>query len=171
MKIKILISLLSLFFFQLCNKQNVKITKTTKQNLPIAIGDDFKSATSLLLYKFNEKKMCDQSKAVSIIMDNKISQCFDLIKNINGLKTKEILNILHDKNTYGSEDAACFDTDYSLVVMNGKTIIGYINISLRCNKLFSNPIIKEETSHSKNGLTKIGFSNYGRNKLLKLLGI
>lgn len=154
---------------QSCNSQNNKTAKNDPS--VIKIEDNFDSANSLLLYKYNPKNVCNQSKAVSVIKENKVSQCFDFVKNIDSSKTREILKILNDNSTYGNEDISCFDTDYSLVVMKGKTIIGYINFSFNCNKLISNPEIEARTAKSKDGLRKVGFSDSGKNKLLKLLGI
>jgi len=168
MKIKNLILLFILFLFQSCFSQNAK---TEKQEFSIKINDNFNSASSLLLYKFNPNNFCDQSKAVSIIKNNRISQCFDFVKTFNGTKVKEILNLLNNEDTYGNEDVACFHTDYSLIVMNGKTIVGYVNFSFSCNKLISNPIIEKMTSKSKDGLSKIGFSKSSKNKLVTILGI
>ena len=70
------------------------------------------------------------------------------------------------------EDFACFDTDYSLIMLNNKGIItGYIDISLYCNKLNSTPVIPELEFFISDNFRKIGFSNSGRKKLIKLLGL
>ena len=169
MKTKKLILLFNLLLFQACFSQNAK---TEKQESSIKISDNFNSASSLLLYKFNPKNSCDQSKAVSIIKDNKISQCFDFVKTFNGTKVKEILNLLNNEDTYGNEDVACFDTDHALILYNVKNeVVGYINISESCNKLISNPEIKEMEFYSQGGLRKVGFSKKGKDKIKQILGI
>lgn len=176
MKFKVLITCFISILFYSCISQNTKNEKlesspsiNEKDTLKVNLSDNFNSVSSILLYKFNSNNKCDQSKAVSIIKDNKISKCLDYIKTFDFSRSKNILDLLQNKNTYGNEDVACFDTDYSLVIVNGKTITGYINISFNCNKLISNPIIKERLSQSNNGLRKVGFSNLGKTKLLELL--
>jgi hypothetical protein len=128
--------------------------------------------STIRLYKFNKDKQCDQSKAVTIIYENKVSKCFDYIKTIKTDDTKKIVSLLKTPTTYGGEDVACFDTDYALLIFNKQNvIIGYIDISLFCNKLISAPVIAEQEHYSKGGLRKVGFSKKGKAALLKLLKI
>ena len=146
----------------LCNGQEKKIEKS---NNYIQIKDDFKSATLFALYKFNPLKNCNQTREVSIIKENRISKCFDYIRIIKGNDVKNILEFLYDSNNYGGEEVPCFDTSYSLLAYSSNNkIIGYINISLGCNKLLSNPTIKEQGKPSN-----IGFSKSGMQQLKKLL--
>jgi hypothetical protein len=172
MRIKILLALFTLISFQSCISQNEKKEKNLeKSKLIIDIKKEFTSAEYLLLYKFDSTNNCDQSKAVSIVKNNRISICFDYVKKIEDSNVKKILNLLHSKSTYGKEDAPCFDTDYALIAIKEENIIGYINISLSCNKLISNPIIEERIIETKEGLRKVGFSIQGKNDLKKFLGI
>lgn len=157
------------FVFVISCKGQEKKAVNTKTD--IQIENDFKSATSFALYKFNPNNPCNQSKAVSIIKENKISECFDFIKTIKGNDVKNIIALLHNTKSYGSEDLACFDTEYSLVAFTKNKIIGYINISFNCNKLISNPTIAERDSFVKNDIRNIGFSINGKKKLYKLLGL
>jgi hypothetical protein len=149
-----------------CNAQELK---TNNHVIDIRIEENIKSATSLILYKFNPKNPCSQSKAVSIIKEDKISECFDYVTTFNGNEVKDILYILYDTNTYGAEDVACFDTEYSLLAINDNKVIGFINISFRCNKLISTPAIKERDSHLNGNLRNVGFSKNGKENLYQLL--
>ena len=130
------------------------------------------ASNTIKLYKFNPANRCGQSKRLSIIYENKISTCFDYVKTIGVGDVKKIVSLLRAPATYGSEDVACFDTDYALLIFDEKNVvIGYVNISFSCNKLNSNPIINEQAHYSKGELRKVGFSKKGRNSLLNLLAI
>ena len=157
------------FFFVISCKGQEKEALSTKSD--IQIKDDFKSANSFTLYKYNPNNPCNQSKAVSILKENYISECFDFIKTISGDEVSSIIDLIHNTKSYGSQDLACFDTEYSLVALSNNKIIGYINISFSCNKLISNPPIAERDSFVKNDIRNIGFSINGKNKLYKLLGL
>lgn len=124
------------------------------------------------LYKYDEENDCNQSKAVSIIYNNQLSSCFNYVKTIKGKNVKDFLTLIKDPKTYGAEDVACFDTDNSLTLYNIKNeVVGYINISKSCNKLISNPEIKERHYNSKDGLRKVGFSEKGKEKIKQILGV
>jgi hypothetical protein len=144
-----------------------------KENHPvinIAKKLDISQIFKIELYRFNSKKECNQSKAISIIYDHRIAPCFDYIRSI---KDKDkFIKIITDHHTYGAEDVACFDTDYAVLLYGSKgDIVGYINISMSCNKLISNPEIKERTYYSQDGLRKVGFSKKGKIGIQKVLGI
>ena len=144
------------------------------QSVRIELNNELstKSITTIKLYRFNSKNTCNQSKAVSIIFDNKISTCFDLVKTIKKENVKKIINCLRTKKTYGNGDVACFDTDYGLIMYNVKRIIvGYVNISLFCNKINAAPLIQEREYFVSNTLRKVGLSIVGRKKIMKLLGL
>jgi hypothetical protein len=144
--------------------------ETVKINLAKQITAS--ASNTIKLYKFNPNNPCEQSKAVSIIYENKVASCFDYVKTIAVGDVKKTVSLLRTPTTYGSEDVACFDTDYALLIFDKKNVvIGYVNISLSCNKLISNPIITERGYYSKGGLQKVGFSKKGRSNLLKLLAI
>jgi hypothetical protein len=176
----LILLLFTAVFFQ-CQKVPVE-NNTTKSK---SVAEKYKIAriklcTSILsdsisylkLYKFNENNLCDQSKAVSIIHNNKISVCFDYIKTLKGKRVNEFIETIKDHSTYGAEDVACFDTDYSAVFYNNKDmIIGFTNISFSCHKLNSTPKITEMKYYSENGLSKIGFSKDGEMNLKKALEI
>jgi hypothetical protein len=109
---------------------------------------------------------------VSVIKDNQLTTCFDYVKTIDVVNTKKLISVLSVPSSYGAEDVACFTTQYGMVVLDRSgVIIGYINLSLSCNKLISNPVIREREHFSHNGLRLVGFSTSGRTKLLALLGI
>lgn len=146
------------------------------QNKDIAINIsteiNFKKVGYMELYKINLTKGCDQSKAVSIVYQNKIAKCFDYMKTIKGREKDNFIRIIRDYHTYGGDDVACFDTDYGLLLYGYQNeIVGYINISKSCNKLVSNPEIKERTYYAHDGLRLIGFSKKGRKNIEKVLGI
>lgn len=167
MKSKILLLALLIVYSCICHGQ---INKWEKLN--INLTEKIKAADSIVLFKFNSDNLCDQSKAVSIIKNNEISKCFDYIKTIKGKAVSNFINLLHTKTTYGGGNVACFDTDYSVILIKNNSIIAYINISISCNKLFANPKIQEQESHYKNeGVGSIGFSTSGREQLLNSLGI
>ncbi|MOA06986.1 hypothetical protein D3C78_1266580 [compost metagenome] len=148
---------------------NAQIKESNKPTVNIELRDSFKNADSLILFRFNAKNPCSQSKAVSIIKENKISECFDYVRTIQGGEVKNIINVLYDSDTYGGEEVACFDTDYSLIAVENDVIIGFINISFSCNKLISKPLIIERDKHINESLRKVGFSSSGKKLLLRLL--
>jgi hypothetical protein len=146
----------------------------TAQNVKIELSKNLSSKNVALikLYKFNSKNSCNQSKAVSVIFDNQISECFDYVKTIKGGSIKKIMTCLHNKKTYGGEDVACFDVDYGIIAYNAKgVIIGFVNISLFCNKLNATPAIPERDFFNSSELHKVGFSKQGRNQIIKLLSL
>ena len=152
------------------NKSVVEKNKTARIKLNTAIISD--SISYLKLYRFNETNLCDQSKAVSIIYNNNISTCFDYVKTLKEKKVNEFIEIIKNHKTYGAEDVACFDAEYSAVFYNNEDIIiGYTNISFSCHKLNSTPKITEMEYYSENGFRKIGFSKNGEMKLKKALEI
>ncbi|WP_343686117.1 hypothetical protein [Chryseobacterium gleum] len=178
--IKILTVLLFSVVLYQCQKKDSQIevvSSTKKKNndsLVLNVGKDLFSIPVhyMKLYKFNEQNYCNQNKAVSVIYDNQLSSCFDYVKTINGKDIDDFLGTIKNPKTYGGEDVACFDTDYSLILYNIKDeVVGYINISESCNKLISNPEIKEREFYSKNGLRKVGFSKKGKEKIKKILKI
>jgi len=141
---------------------SIKLAKTVDTN----------SVQSIKLYKFNPDNSCNQSKGVSIVFNNKLSSCFDFVKNIAPGKVKSIVSLVTSAKSYGGEDVACFTTNYSLLLLNSNNVVtGYIDISFDCNKLISNPIISERISKSNAGLRKVGFSKTSRENLIKLLGV
>lgn len=130
-----------------------------------------KEKCTIKLYRFDPKNNCSQSKAVSIIYEGKIADCFDYVKTIEYADALNIVKLLRTPSTYGNEDVACFDTDYALLLFDKSNVVyGYVNISLFCNKLMSNPSIPEREAWSQDGLRKVGFSKKGRENLLMLLG-
>ncbi|WP_426792352.1 hypothetical protein [Sphingobacterium sp. WOUb80] len=162
---------------EMAEKEGVVISKGEKKGLDdnypvinIAKKIDINQIIKIELYRFNSKRSCNQSKAISIIYNNRIAPCFNYIRTI---KDKDkFLKIITDHHTYGAEDVACFDTDYSVLLYGSKgDIMGYINISMSCNKLTSNPEIKERTYYSRDGLRKVGFSKRGKISIQKILGI
>lgn len=176
--IKILTVLLfSVVLFQCQKKESHRenVSSAGKKNdhhIVLNIGKDIFSANVhyMKIYKYNEQNNCNQSKAVSVIYDNQLSSCFDYVKTINGKDIEDFLGTIKNPNTYGGEDVACFDTDYSLILYNIKDeVAGYINISESCNKLISNPEIKEREFYSKDGLRKVGFSEKGKEKIKQIL--
>jgi len=143
-----------------------------QNTVKIELGKDVSSKTCQLikLFKYNPKNFCDQSKGVSIVFDNKISPCFDHIKTFDTRQSKKIVGLLRSVRTYGSYDAPCFDTDYALMIYNkSNKIVGHIEISFSCNKLISEPNIKEREHFNHDGLRNVGFSKSGRKTLIKLL--
>jgi hypothetical protein len=180
--------ILILFIFSIVLYQCQKKEMYTEKNTERHSSEDKKNNDSIILniskdifpanvhymklYKYDEKNDCEQSKAVSVIYDNRISVCFDYVKRIEGKKVKDFINLVRNPKTYGAEDVACFDTDYSLILYNRKDeITGYINISNSCNKLISNPKIKEMEFYSRDGLRKVGFSKGIKEKIQQILGI
>lgn len=124
------------------------------------------------VYKYDSKNDCEQSKAVSIVYNNHLSSCFNYLKTFKNKDVKDFIIIIKDPKTYGAEDIACFDTDYALLLYNKKNeVVAYINISESCNKLISNPEIKERHFYSQDGLRKVGFSKKGKEKIKQILGI
>lgn len=161
-KILILCSLLTFNSKINAQQQKVKLAKNFTQM----------KAASMQLFKFDTANFCDQSKAVSVVYNNKVSKCFTYLKNFKIDKVKRFIKSLRDKTTYGNEDVACFDTEYGIVFYNSYgNIIGYINISFSCNKLISNPIIPEREHFVTKKSRKVGFSLVGRGKIIKLLGL
>ncbi len=129
------------------------------------------ASNTIKLYKYNPQNECNQSKVVSVIYEDKLSTCFDYVKTFRMGKVKKIMKFLRALTTYGGEDVACFDTEYALLIFDKSNMaIGYINISLSCNKLISNPVITEREYYANPGFRKVGFSKKGRTGLLKLLG-
>lgn len=123
-------------------------------------------ASIIKLYAFNTNNGCDRSTNVSAVYENKISPCFYYVKTFEKKKVKQIINMLRSRRTYGGKEAACFDTDYALVIFDKANVVtGYVNISLYCNWLIPNPVIPE----SKMGLGKGGFSKKGKERLLEVL--
>lgn len=93
-------------------------------------------------YYYKNAKGCDQSKKASIIQNNEISPCFQYLKSFEKDDAKKIINLLRDRNTYeGPIERPCSETHYALLILNNNVVTGYVNISLDCNKLFSNPAI------------------------------
>jgi hypothetical protein len=128
------------------------------------------NAVSMRLFKFDRSNDCDQSKAVSILYENKVSKCFTYLEDFKVDKVDTITASLMDTATYGNVDMACFDTDYGMVFYDSReTIVGYINISFSCNKLIANPKISERDIFITESARKVGFSDKGRKKLLALL--
>ncbi|MGE8421897.1 MULTISPECIES: hypothetical protein [Sphingobacterium] len=168
-----LVMLLLMFYFTGVKCQLKDEKKAVDDNYPvinIAKKLDINQVIKIELYRFNPKKKSNQSKAISIVYNNRIAPCFDYIRTI---KDKDkFIKIITDHHTYGSEDIACFDTGYSVLLYGNKDdIVGYINISMSCNKLISNPEIKERTYYSRDGLRKVGFSKKGKISIQKILGI
>jgi hypothetical protein len=177
------ISILFMFLVTLyqCQKKETDIKETRKHYqkniqkddsvlLNISTNISSNNIKSINLYKYNQLNICDQSKAVSIIYNQKLSHCFDYVKTIEGKEVVDFIKIIKNPTTYGAEDVACFDTDYSVTLLNKENqIAGYLNISFSCNKLISNPVIKERKFHSRDGLTKVGFSKKGRRKIKNIL--
>ncbi len=162
--------IIALLFFSLAAVSSVSGQGTIKISLRKQITGS--ASNTIKLYKFNPQNNCNQSKAVSIIYEDKISPCFDYVKTIKTGEVKKITGLLRKSTTYGGEDVACFDTEYALLIFDkSNVVIGYVNISLSCNKLISNPIIPEREHYANQGLRKVGFSKKGRNTLLKLLGL
>ena len=168
MKLYILtITVLTLFIFDSCHSQD---SKTVSHGLQVILKDKFDTCCTLRLYKYNPTNNCNQSKAISIVKDNKITPCFDYIRDFNDSEKVLFISLIQNPDTYGNEDVACFHIEYSVLAMDSATIVGFINISISCNKLISNPEIPARTAHSEDGLRKVGFTRIGRSKLLKLLG-
>ncbi|MGR3854037.1 hypothetical protein [Chryseobacterium indologenes] len=182
--IQILTSLIFLVSLYQCQQKKIDVRenmkkysqegKTSSNSIFINIGKEISIIDTdyMKLYKYDETNECEQSKAVSVIYDNRISVCFDYVRRIEGEKVKDFINLVRNPKTYGAEDVACFDTDYSLILYNSKDeITGYINISNSCNKLISNPKIKEMEFYSRDGLRKVGFSKGIKEKIQQILGI
>lgn len=182
------IQILILFIFSIVLYQCQKKEMYTEKNIERHSSEDKKNNDSIILniskdifpadvhymklYKYDEKNDCEQSKAVSIIYNKQLSVCFDYIKIIKGKDMVDFLTTVKNPKTYGAEDVACFNTDYSVILYNKKNeVIGYINVSIDCNKLISNPEIKEMEFYSQGGLTKVGFSKKGKEKIMQILGI
>src|SRR5687767_2303950 len=118
-KIAIVILLGFLNFNVASGQEKIKIEKQI----------DIEKSKSIKLFRFNSKNSCDQSKAVSVIYENKISTCFDYVKEIKKDNIKKIIKLLRSSASYGNEDVACFDTEQALVIYDkANVIIGYINI-------------------------------------------
>jgi hypothetical protein len=129
-----------------------------------------KKGSIVKLYKFNHQNPCNQSKAVSVVFEDKISTCFDYIKVLSTPDVKKVVQLLKSSKTYGGEDVSCFDTDYALIFFDKSNFVyAYVNISFSCNKLISKPAIPERDRLMDHGLRKIGFSENGRHNLLRLL--
>lgn len=161
---RILILCVLIVFYSNINaqQQKIKLAKYFSQM----------KAASMRLFKFDTANFCDQSKAVSVVYDNKVSQCFTYLKSFKIDKVKRLIKSLSDKTTYGNGDVACFDTEYGIVFYNSYgSIVGYVNISLSCNKLMSNPIIPEREYFITDKSRKVGFSLIGREKIIKLFGL
>lgn len=155
-------------------ERHSSIDKKNNDSIILNISKDIFPADVhyMKLYKYDEKNDCEQSKAVSIIYNKQLSVCFDYIKIIKGKEMLDFLTTVKNPKTYGSEDVACFDTDHALILYNVKDeVVGYINISDSCNKLISNPEIKEREFYSQGGLRKVGFSKKGKEKIKQILGI
>lgn len=149
-------------------------SKINAQQEKVKLEKDFSQmkAASIQLFKFDTANFCDQSKAVSIIYDNKVSKCFTYLKSYRIGKVKKMIKLLRDKTTYGNDEVACFDTEYGIVFYNSNgSIIGYINISFSCNELISNPIIPEREHFITEKSRKVGFSLDGRGRIIRLLGL
>lgn len=149
-------------------------SKINAQQPIIKLAKDYSQmkAASMRLFKFDTANICDQSKAVSVVYNNKVSKCFTHLKSFKVDKVKRFIKSLRDKATYGNDDVACFDTDYGVVFYNSYgSIVGYVNISFSCNKLISNPIIPEREYFITEKSRKVGFSIVGRKKIIKLLGL
>jgi hypothetical protein len=148
-----------------CNGQQ-KMPNT--HNLNVSIGKHYDSSVSMSLYEFRRQNHCDQSKAVSIIKDGKISPCFSFVRFISKQDTREVIRLLNDSKTYGNGEP-CFDTDYALLIIDNNTVVGYINISFRCHTLMAVPSIAAQEQYIKDGWTRGGVSSMGNNKLLSVL--
>lgn len=182
--IQILILLMFSIVLYQCQKKEMYYGQNTEKNslkhrknndsIILNLGTDIFPADVdyMKLYKYDARNDCEQSKAVSIIYNEQLSVCFNYIRIIKGKKMVDFLATIKNIETYGAEDVACFNTDYSIILYNKKNeVIGYINISFDCNKLISNPEIKETEFYSQNGLRKVGFSKKGREKIKQILGI
>lgn len=167
MKLYILAAVLALFTFEFCENQD---TKTVSYGPQVILKDKFDTCCTLRLYKYNPTNDCNQSKAISIVKDNKITPCFDYIRDFNDSEKELFISLIQNPDTYGNEDVACFDTEYSVLAIDSATIVGFVNISISCNKLISIPEIPARTAHAEDGLRKVGFTRIGRSKLLKMLG-
>lgn len=171
----LLIFSVTLFQCQKKEQDNISSKKEIikkRDNITINIGKDITATDTdyMKLYKYNEQNDCDQSKGVSVVYNGQLSPCFDYINTIKGKDMISFLTTIKNPKTYGAEDVACFDTNYSLILYNKKNeVIGYVNISNNCNKLTSNPKIKERELYSQDGLRKIGFSEEGKEKINHIL--
>lgn len=93
-------------------------------------------------YYYKNVAGCDSSKTASIIQNNKISPCFQYLRSFEKDDAKKIINLLNDRSTYkGPVDRPCSETHYALLIFNNNVVTGYVNISLDCNKIISNPAI------------------------------
>lgn len=181
--IQILILLMFSVTLYQCQKKNDDRRETEKHSKEVKKDSDsivlniskdisITDISYMSLYKYNEQNDCEQSKAVSIIYNGQLSSCFDYMKTIKGKGMVDFLTLVKEPKTYGKEDVACFDTDYSLIFCNkNNEVVGYINISDSCNKLISNPEIKEREFYSQDGLRKVGFSEKEKEKIKQILGI
>jgi hypothetical protein len=93
-------------------------------------------------YHYKNVKGCDSSKTASIIQNNKISPCFQYLRSFEKNDAKKIINLLNDRSTYeGAIDKPCLETHYALLILNNNVVTGYVNMSLACNKIISDPAI------------------------------
>jgi len=141
-----------------------------KLGLGAAISLD--QISSMKLYKFDPKNHCNQSKALRIVYEDSISKCFDFVRNIGKVSGKKIVALLNLKSTFGNENYACFDTSYALIVYDiHECIIGYIHLSLNCNKAWIFPTTPAFEFYKNQEFMPIGLSASARKQLLGLLKI
>lgn len=115
-------------------------------------------------YHYKNTEGCDQSKNASIIQNNKISPCFTYISTFEKDDAKKIINFLNARSTYGATvDTTCFETHHALLILEKNVVIGYVNISLTCDRIISNPAIPAATT------AMIREKKYALNSLLKLV--
>ena len=113
-----------------------------------------RGANTIKLYTYDYPNTCDPSKIVSVVRENKISPCFRYIKTFEKNEAKTITKMLRSSATYSRDTTACFDTQYALLILNkAGVIIGYVDISLSCNKLHAVPA---GWSQGRSGLSKEG---------------
>ena len=143
-----------------------------KGKLDLGAAISLNQISLMKLYKFDPKNHCNQSKALRIVYEDSISKCFDFVRNIGKVSYKKIVALLNLKSTFGNENYACFDTNYALIVYDiHECIIGYIHLSLNCNKAWIFPTTPAFEFYKNQEFMPIGLSASARKQLLGLLKI
>ncbi|SIN86804.1 hypothetical protein [Chitinophaga niabensis] len=139
---------LALFFSLPASGQETIVFKPA-ENLTVS------NVSAIKLYAYDINKGCDRATPVSLIDNDKVTPCSRYVKTFEKEKVKQIIKLLRSEATYGGEPAACFETNYSLMMLDkANVVIGYVDISLFCNRLIANPLIPE--TGKKNGFSKKG---------------
>lgn len=146
---KTIIFVFFVFFIKEACSQNILTNSTLFNPFDTLNYNEVLIFKRIIFRNFNKER---------IVVNNAINRnVSDSGKYITLNDRRLLIKTITDTNSYGGDLPSCFRPEYGIVFYYNKTIVGYIDISLSCNQLYSSIYIPAAEYNN----TSIGFDEDG----------